>query len=191
MEAEADPEYNNMFCFKMMICHLPLLTLKYFSPKILTFDSFGHWELHLTTFLALPSLSILQSPAHSPSFMLLSTCVNQEFWLAVTRQNMDFFFVTYLKDMDTHLDQGDAMLLAEGGNELLILRRVTVLSSGLRKAPAGSGTSTPCPWRWWLARRGWSWSFCPPPWSSLLWTQGADSPLRILGVSQICQIEFV
>merc|ERR1711911_365457 len=30
-------------------------------------------ELHLTTFLALPSLSILQSPVHSPSFMLLST----------------------------------------------------------------------------------------------------------------------
>ena len=39
---------------------------------------------------------------------------------------MDFFFVTYLKDMDTHLDQGDAMLLAEGGNELLVLRRVTL-----------------------------------------------------------------
>merc|ERR1719511_324522 len=33
-------------------------------------------EEHLTTFLALPSLSILQSPAHSPSFMLLSTLMS-------------------------------------------------------------------------------------------------------------------
>merc|ERR1712050_621611 len=32
-------------------------------------------EEHLTTFLALPSLSILQRPAHSPSFMLLSTLI--------------------------------------------------------------------------------------------------------------------
>merc|ERR1719461_712178 len=30
-------------------------------------------EEHLTTFLAAPSLSILHRPAHSPSFMLLST----------------------------------------------------------------------------------------------------------------------
>merc|ERR1719422_371116 len=30
-------------------------------------------EEHLTTFLALPSRSILHRPAHSPSFMLLST----------------------------------------------------------------------------------------------------------------------
>merc|ERR1711868_28307 len=30
---------------------------------------------HLTTFLALPSWSILQSPAHSPSFMLESTLI--------------------------------------------------------------------------------------------------------------------
>merc|ERR1711868_197164 len=31
---------------------------------------------HLTTFLALPSRSILQRPAHSPSFMLLSTLMS-------------------------------------------------------------------------------------------------------------------
>merc|ERR1719422_2804486 len=32
-------------------------------------------EEHLTTFLALPSRSILHRPAHSPSFMLLSTLI--------------------------------------------------------------------------------------------------------------------
>ena len=74
MKAEADPEYKNMFYFKIM----PLITDLniYFShlhnswtmpsaPQSLTTA-----ELYLTTFLAPPSLSNFHSPAHSPNFMM-------------------------------------------------------------------------------------------------------------------------
>lgn len=57
-----------------------------FQVKILTFvESQTHigltlttTQLQATTFLALPSLSILQRPAHSPSFLLSSTCRREE-----------------------------------------------------------------------------------------------------------------
>merc|ERR1719189_1518327 len=54
---------------------------------------------HLTTFLALPSWSILQRPAHSPSFMFESTLI-----------------------------RGIPVLLAESSDQLLVHRLVAVLS---------------------------------------------------------------
>lgn len=45
---------------------------------------------------------------------------------------MGFLLVTYWMDRDTHLDQGDDVLLVEGRYELLVLRLVTVLGSGRR-----------------------------------------------------------
>ena len=57
---------------------------------------------------------------------------------------MGFLLVTYRMDMDTHLDQGDGVILLGGGNELLVLRLVTVLGSGHRKAPGIENTGPNC-----------------------------------------------
>merc|ERR1711868_71324 len=49
-------------------------------------------EEHLTTFLALPSRSILHRPAHSPSFMLLSTLI-KGMPCSIQRAVMSFLYI--------------------------------------------------------------------------------------------------
>ena len=67
--------HHNRFPLLSSISLIKILALQteaYIIPTLTT------TQLHATTFLALPSRSILHRPLHSPSFLLSSTCGIQE-----------------------------------------------------------------------------------------------------------------